>query len=60
MVSELLHSPLGEVFDYQQLITDVSGSGNNWLAGVHWGEGGGGCMTLDRPLDLILPVNLSK
>ena len=31
MVSELLRSPLGEVFDHQQLITDVSGSGNNWL-----------------------------
>ena len=32
VVSELLRSPLGEVFDHQQLITDVSGSGNNWLA----------------------------
>lgn len=31
MVGELLRGPLGEVFDYQQLITDVSGSGNNWL-----------------------------
>ena len=31
VVSELLRSPLGEIFDHQQLITDVSGSGNNWL-----------------------------
>ena len=31
VVSELLRSPLGEIFDHQQLITDVTGSGNNWL-----------------------------
>ena len=31
VVSELLGGPLGEVFDSQQLLTDVSGSGNNWL-----------------------------
>ena len=30
VVGELLRGPLGEVFDHQQLITDVSGSGNNW------------------------------
>jgi len=30
VVSELLKGPLGEVFDHQQLLTDVSGSGNNW------------------------------
>ena len=30
VVSELLGGPLGEVFDNQQLLTDVSGSGNNW------------------------------
>ena len=30
VVNELLRGPLGEVFDHQQLITDVSGSGNNW------------------------------
>ena len=30
MVGELLKGPLGEVFDHQQLLTDVSGSGNNW------------------------------
>ncbi|CAI9740048.1 tubulin epsilon chain-like [Octopus vulgaris] len=33
VVSELLRSPLGELFDHQQLITDVSGSGNNWAVG---------------------------
>ena len=30
VVGELLNGPLGEVFDNQQLLTDVSGSGNNW------------------------------
>ena len=30
VVGELVKGPLGEVFDHQQLITDVSGSGNNW------------------------------
>ena len=30
VVSELLSGPLGEVFDNQMLLTDVSGSGNNW------------------------------
>lgn len=30
MVSEITKGPLREVFDFQQLITDVSGSGNNW------------------------------
>ena len=34
VVSELLRSPLGEVFDHQQLITDVSGSGNNWYGDI--------------------------
>ncbi|XP_065886602.1 tubulin epsilon chain-like [Dysidea avara] len=33
VVSELLKGPLGEVFDHQQLLTDVSGSGNNWAVG---------------------------
>jgi tubulin epsilon len=33
VVSELLTSPLGEIFDHQQLMTDVSGSGNNWAVG---------------------------
>ena len=32
VVSEVMKSPLRDVFDHQQLITDVSGSGNNWLA----------------------------
>ena len=31
VVGEMLRGPLGEVFDHQQLITGVSGSGNNWL-----------------------------
>ena len=31
MVSEVMKSQLRDVFDHQQLITDVSGSGNNWL-----------------------------
>ena len=30
MVSEMLKGPLRDVFDHRQLITDVSGSGNNW------------------------------
>ena len=30
VVGELLRGPLGEVFDHRQLITGVSGSGNNW------------------------------
>ena len=34
VVSELLSGPLGEVFDNQQLLTDVSGSGNNWWVGT--------------------------
>ncbi|XP_071100417.1 tubulin epsilon chain-like isoform X1 [Haliotis cracherodii] len=33
VVSELTKGPLREVFDYQQLITDVSGCGNNWAVG---------------------------
>lgn len=30
VVSEIMKGPLREVFDCKQLITDVSGSGNNW------------------------------
>ena len=30
VVGELVKGHLGEVFDHQQLITDVSGCGNNW------------------------------
>ena len=30
VVSEMLKGPLRDVFDHKQLITDVSGSGNNW------------------------------
>lgn len=29
-VAETLSGPLGELFDQQQFITDVSGAGNNW------------------------------
>ena len=30
VVGNLMKGPLREVFDYKQLITDVSGCGNNW------------------------------
>jgi len=30
VLSEVMRSPLGELFDSQQFIKDVSGSGNNW------------------------------
>lgn len=33
VVSEMMKGPLREVFDFRQLITDVSGSGNNWAVG---------------------------
>ncbi|KAI9987400.1 hypothetical protein PInf_023430 [Phytophthora infestans] len=32
-VTETIAGPLGELFDQQQLLTDVSGSGNNWAHG---------------------------
>ncbi|ETI54441.1 hypothetical protein F441_02665, partial [Phytophthora nicotianae CJ01A1] len=32
-VAETMTGPLGELFDQQQLLTDVSGSGNNWAHG---------------------------
>lgn len=35
VVSEILNGPLSELFDHRQLITDVSGSGNNWAVGHH-------------------------
>lgn len=35
MTNDLLRGPLGEVFDSRQLITGVSGSGNNWAHGHH-------------------------
>jgi len=35
VVSEMMKGPLGEVFDCRQLLTDVSGSGNNWATGHH-------------------------
>ena len=30
VVNETMRSPIGELFDARQLLTDVSGSGNNW------------------------------
>uniref|UniRef100_A0A674GMJ3 Tubulin epsilon 1 n=1 Tax=Taeniopygia guttata TaxID=59729 RepID=A0A674GMJ3_TAEGU len=33
VVNEILQGPLKDVFDSKQLITDVSGSGNNWAVG---------------------------
>ncbi|XP_026175135.1 tubulin epsilon chain isoform X2 [Mastacembelus armatus] len=33
VVKEILQGPLREVFDSTQLLTDVSGSGNNWAVG---------------------------
>ncbi|PRD29890.1 UNVERIFIED_CONTAM: Tubulin epsilon chain [Trichonephila clavipes] len=33
VVSEILNGPLKCIFDRQQLVTDVSGSGNNWAVG---------------------------
>ncbi|KAJ8321781.1 hypothetical protein KUTeg_000252 [Tegillarca granosa] len=31
VVSDIMKGPLKDVFDFRQLITDVSGSGNNWF-----------------------------
>ena len=33
MVNGMLRGPLGELFDSRQLLTDVSGAGNNWAVG---------------------------
>ena len=33
VVSQLLRSPLAEVFDRSQIVTDISGAGNNWAHG---------------------------
>ena len=30
VVNQILRSPLGQLFDRHQLVTDVSGAGNNW------------------------------
>ena len=30
VVGEIMKGPLRDVFDHKQLITDVSGAGNNW------------------------------
>ena len=33
VVSQVLRGPLGDLFDRQQVLTDVSGAGNNWAHG---------------------------
>nr|XP_039268620.1 tubulin epsilon chain-like [Styela clava] len=33
VINEMLQTRLGSIFDHKQLITDVSGSGNNWAVG---------------------------
>lgn len=39
VISQLLKSELGEIFDNTQLISDVSGAGNNWAHGhYHYGK----------------------
>ncbi|KAF5842818.1 Tubulin/FtsZ family, GTPase domain-containing protein [Dunaliella salina] len=35
VINEMLKGPLGDVLDTQQLISDVSGAGNNWGHGHH-------------------------
>ncbi|CEM33431.1 unnamed protein product [Vitrella brassicaformis CCMP3155] len=35
VVNELMRGPLRDLFDSRQLITDVSGSGNNWAQGYN-------------------------
>ncbi|GFH17031.1 uncharacterized protein HaLaN_13566, partial [Haematococcus lacustris] len=35
VINEMLKGPLGDVLDTQQLISDVSGAGNNWAHGNH-------------------------
>eukprot|EP00002_Diphylleia_rotans_P019092 TRINITY_DN3697_c0_g1_i3.p2 TRINITY_DN3697_c0_g1~~TRINITY_DN3697_c0_g1_i3.p2 ORF type:complete len:218 (+),score=43.73 TRINITY_DN3697_c0_g1_i3:62-715(+) len=38
VVNETMKGPLGDVYDNRQLMTDVSGSGNNWAHGFyHYG-----------------------
>ncbi|XP_059501353.1 tubulin epsilon chain isoform X2 [Stegostoma tigrinum] len=49
VVNELLQGPLRDVFDSKQLITDVSGSGNNWAVGNKQY----GCLYRDRILEVI-------
>jgi tubulin epsilon len=43
-VAETLSGPLGELFDQQQFITDVSGAGNNWY---DHGRTARGCICID-------------
>ena len=50
-MGEVLNGPLGEVFDSQQLLTDVSGSGNNWCIHVH--RNISGCTNVMPPSSII-------
>ncbi|XP_028809471.1 tubulin epsilon chain [Denticeps clupeoides] len=52
VVNEILQGPLRDVFDSTQLITDVSGSGNNWAVG-HWTYGS---MYRDRIVEQVRRV----
>ncbi|KAH3766486.1 tubulin epsilon chain [Pelomyxa schiedti] len=36
VLNHILKGSLGELFDAKQLISDVSGSGNNWATGFKW------------------------
>ncbi|XP_078397506.1 tubulin epsilon chain [Cetorhinus maximus] len=49
VVNELLQGPLRDVFDSKQLITDVSGSGNNWAVGYKQY----GCQYRDQIRDVL-------
>ena len=36
VVNETLSGPLRDIFDCKQLITDVSGCGNNWYTNIYF------------------------
>ncbi|VEL28515.1 unnamed protein product [Protopolystoma xenopodis] len=39
VIAEIMRSPLKDIFNFKQLITDVSGSGNNWaVANCFYGQ----------------------
>lgn len=55
VVNEILQGPLRDVFDSKQLITDISGSGNNWWEYAEHKNstsGAGEIVQLDRELVL--------
>lgn len=35
VINSVLRTPLGQIFSNHQMVTDVSGSGNNWAVGFH-------------------------